>query len=164
MTIISLYRGSEEIIAELEVNQETGEIGTDVPIESLALRNPIGIAAFILNCESTADMLQAHINLIAEKRQRILNSAGRAHDALQSAMSITGTKSIASTDGTFKATLYKERDVSVEVFDERQIPQDYMKEIPATYRPDKRLIKKALDDGFDVVGAKIVKKDRLKIG
>ena len=164
MTIISLYRGSEEIIAELEVNQETGEIGTDVPIESLALRNPIGIAAFVLNCGSTVDMLDKHIAIITDKRNRIANSAQRAKDALQSAMTVTGTKSIASTDGTFKATLYKERDASIEVFDENQIPADYMKEIPATYRPDKQLIKKAINDGFDVAGAKIVKKDRLTIG
>lgn len=31
------------------------------------------------------------------------------------------------------------------------------------YAPDKKLIKKALDDGFDVPGARIVKKDRLEI-
>lgn len=52
---------------------------------------------------------------------------------------------------------------SVDVFDSLQIPQDYMREIPATSAPDKALIKKALNDGYDVPGARIVQNTRLKI-
>jgi hypothetical protein len=52
---------------------------------------------------------------------------------------------------------------AVDVFDSLQVPADYMREIPATYAPDKALIKKALQEGFDVPGAKIVQNTRLKI-
>jgi hypothetical protein len=51
----------------------------------------------------------------------------------------------------------------VDIFDEKQLPQDYLREIPAKYEPDKKLIKKAMDDGFEVPGARIVAKDRLEI-
>jgi hypothetical protein len=50
---------------------------------------------------------------------------------------------------------------AVEVFDSLQIPADYMREVPATSEPDKMLIKKAIQDGFDVPGAKLKHGKRL---
>ncbi len=43
------------------------------------------------------------------------------------------------------------------------MPADYLREVPAKYEPDKALIKKAIKDGFDVAGAKLVKRDRLTV-
>lgn len=78
-------------------------------------------------------------------------------------MAATGILSIKSDDGTFSAKLERERDASVEVFDEKQLPADYLREVPAKYEPDKKLIAKAFADGFDVPGARIVKRDRLTL-
>ena len=50
---------------------------------------------------------------------------------------------------------------AVEVFDSLQIPADYMREVPATFTVDKVLIKKAIQDGFDVPGAKLTHGKRL---
>jgi len=50
---------------------------------------------------------------------------------------------------------------AVEIFDNLQIPADYMREVPATFTPDKALIKKAISDGFEVPGAKLVQTQRL---
>ena len=50
---------------------------------------------------------------------------------------------------------------AVEVFDSLQIPADYMREVPATFTIDKVLIKKAIQDGFDVPGAKLTHGKRL---
>ena len=50
---------------------------------------------------------------------------------------------------------------SVEVFDSLQVPADYMREVPATYTADKALIKKAIQDGFEVPGAKMTRSKRL---
>ena len=52
---------------------------------------------------------------------------------------------------------------AIDVFDSLQVPQDYMREIPATSAPDKALIKKALNDGYEVPGARLVQGTRLKI-
>ena len=50
------------------------------------------------------------------------------------------------------------------VFDAAQVPVNYMTDPkPPEPAPDKALIKKALKDGFDVPGARIVKRDRLEI-
>jgi hypothetical protein len=50
---------------------------------------------------------------------------------------------------------------SVDVFDSLQVPADYLREIPATSAPDKALIKKAILDGYEVPGAKLVHGKRL---
>jgi hypothetical protein len=52
---------------------------------------------------------------------------------------------------------------SVDVFDQLQIPQDYLREIPAKFEIDKALIKKAIGDGFEVPGARLVHGQRLAI-
>lgn len=53
---------------------------------------------------------------------------------------------------------------SVDVFDERQIPADYMTDPkPPEPKPNKTLIKKAIQDGFDVPGAKLVNGVSLRI-
>ena len=49
----------------------------------------------------------------------------------------------------------------MEVFDSLQVPADYMREVPATYTADKALIKKAIQDGFEVPGAKMTRSKRL---
>ena len=74
------------------------------------------------------------------------------------------TTRIESNDKTFKAVLHVNRDESVEIFDENKIPEQFMREIPAKYSPDKVAIKKAIKDGVDVEGCKISYKDRLTIG
>lgn len=51
----------------------------------------------------------------------------------------------------------------VDVFDQLQIPQDYMREVPAKFEIDKALIKKAIGDGFEVPGARLVQDQRLAI-
>jgi hypothetical protein len=53
---------------------------------------------------------------------------------------------------------------SVDVFDERQIPAEYMTDPkPPEPKPNKTLIKKAIQDGFDVPGAKIQQGFRLAV-
>lgn len=46
---------------------------------------------------------------------------------------------------------------SVDVFDLSSIPDDLVTVIPAEFKPDKSLIKKAIKDGREVPGARIVK-------
>jgi len=54
--------------------------------------------------------------------------------------------------------------VSVDVFDERQIPAGYMTDPkPPEPKPNKTLIKKAIQDGSDVPGEKLVQGVSLRI-
>ena len=160
---VTLYRGAEEFSAELSIDSETGEIGGDYPLDVLVKRNPIGTCAWILNTTANADMIDQHIKTMQAKLHAINANIARAKHSLKEVMQATGTLAIASKDGTFKATLSPGRDESVDVFEPALLPADYMREIPARTEPDKALIKKALKDGFDVQGARIVSKDRLTI-
>ena len=60
----------------------------------------------------------------------------------------------------FKLTI-QDNPPAVDVFDSLQVPPDYWREIPATSAPDKALIKKAIQDGFEVPGAKLTHGKRL---
>ena len=160
---ITLYRGTQEFTAELDVDQETGEIAATCPLDVLVQRNPIGTAAFVLNTMASAEMIDAHIKLMQAKKKALTNNAERAKQALLEVMQATGVLSIKSDDGTFKAVLSKGANKSVEVFDENQIPADYMREVPATYAPDKALMTKAIKDGYQIPGARLVENDRLTI-
>ena len=160
---VTLFRGTEQFQAELSVDEETGEIAADYPLEVLVRRNPVGTVAFVLNSKATADMIDAHIKKMQAKKTAILNNADRAKESLKQVMAATGVLSIKSDDGTFSAVLSPGRDKSVEVFDVAQVPQDYQREIPAKYEPDKTLIRKAIDDGYEVPGARLVARDRLTL-
>lgn len=160
---IELYKGSHAFTAELTVDQETGEILSE-NLELIVQRNPIGTCAFILNTNAAVDMIDAHIKAMAHKSKVLKNNAERAKESLKYAMQQTSVTKIESDDKTFKAVLSIGRDKSVEIFDDSQIPDNYMREIPVSYIPDKKLIKQAIDDGFEVSGARIVSNDRLTIG
>jgi hypothetical protein len=163
MSEIVLYKGAEAILAEIEVDPDTGEIGTGVPLDVLVSKNPVGCVAYVLNEQSKAKLIKARIDELKRMQAAAESNAERVKDKLKEAMQLTGVTSIESADKTFSAKLYRGRDKSIEIFDEDQIPDDYLREIPARYEPDKRLIQSAIDDGYEVPGAREVRKDRLAI-
>lgn len=160
---LTIYRGAEEIIAEIQVDEETGEIGTDYPVDVLVKRNPIGCAAYVLHNELQASVIKSRIVELQKLQKSAEKRAERVKQSLAEVMKLTGVTSIQSNDGTISAKLAINRDKSVDVFDEKQLPDDYMREIPAKKEPDKPLIKRALEDGRYVPGARVVIKDRLTI-
>ena len=160
---IILHRGAQEIIAELEVDQETGEISAAFPLEILVQRNPIACGGYILHTQAQMKMVKAYIDGMQAKYKAAESRVERIKSSLKEVMQATGVTQLESPDATFKIKLHKERDKSVDVFDADQLPADYLREIPATFAPDKKLIEQAIKDGFEVPGARIVAKDRLEI-
>jgi len=159
---IELYRGARSFTAELAIDPDTGEIGGDYPLDLLVQRNPVGTAAFVLHTTAEVDMWKSRIKQLSARVKSMESNAERARNALAGIMKATGTSAIKSEDGMFKAVLYPCRDVSVDIFDEAQLPPDYTAE-KISYTPDKKLIRKALEDGYDVPGARLLHKDRLQI-
>lgn len=160
---LTLYRGAEEIITEVILNEETGEIGTDFPLEVLVKRNPVGCAAYVLHNELQASVIKSRIAELQKMAKAAESRAERVKQSLADVMALTGVSSIESPDYTFKVKLYKERDKSVDVFDEKQLPANYLREIPASYAPDKKRLLKDIENGNEIPGARIVKADRLEI-
>lgn len=160
---IELYQGERAFTAELTVDPETGEVMGGEYLELLVKRNPVGTVAYVLNQKAQKQMIDERIKQLQALSKSLENNTDRVKESLKQLMQYTGVNRIESDDKTFKAVLYKDRDKSIEVFDEKQLPADYLREIPARYEPDKTLIKKAITDGFEVPGAKIVAKDRLEL-
>lgn len=164
MNNITLYSASAELRDLLEqVDPETGELPEGLEqVRELVAGKSRAVAAFILENEAQADMVEAHAKALLQRVKTARKRSEWLREYLRSHMAGCGVLSIKSDDGTFSVKLERERDESVEVFDDKQLPRDYLRET-VKVEPDKTLIKKAMKDGFDVPGAKLVRKDRLTI-
>ena len=166
MTTLTLYQISESLTSLLDsgIDQETGEISEELANHlGLFEDKGRGVVAYILNKEATAEAIGEAIRKLSKRQDAYNKSAQKLREYLLFNMQKTGTKEISAEDGTFCAKLYLERDESIEIFDEKQIPISCMVIPEAKPRPDKAAIKKLIKSGTEIPGAKLVKKDRLTI-
>lgn len=165
MSNLSLYQAADDVVALLDsFDPETGEYPEGFETALAAFHGKgASVVAYILNRDLEIDAIDGVIKKLSLRKKAIQSRQDRLRTYLQDQMKRSGTTEISANDGTFKARLLIERDASVEIYEEGMVPQDYLREIPATYAPDKTLIKKAIADGFEVPGARILKKDRLEI-
>ena len=161
---ITLHQATEAVRDLLDqIDPETGELpeGFD-DARAIVAHKAVAVAAYILETGRSIDAAKEYAKELAarikteERREEWLKRYLREH------MQAAGISEIKGDRGIFKATLATGRDESVEVFDEMQLPQLYLRET-IKVEPDKTLIKQALKDGHDVPGARIVKRDRLTI-
>lgn len=165
MNNITLHQATETVRELLDqIDPETGELPEGYEnARAMVTHKAVAVTAYILEADRHIESVKAYIKDMtarvkaAEKRQDWLRRYLSEH------MATAGISEIKDERGVFSASLATGRDESVEVFDEAQLPQDYLREIPAKYEPDKTLIKKAIKDGFEVPGARLFKKDRLTI-
>ena len=170
---ITLYQAALDVQHKIAlcVDEETGEIDVDKlhAIEATFLNKGVAVTAVIKTYRNQIDGLifqQENIdNQYSAAIQRLIKQEARLHDYLRDAMKATGTLSIKSADGLLEATLYVDRDESVELDDGAQFAESLLNpQRPAPPRtPSKDLIKKAILAGEAVNGARIVRKDRLTI-
>lgn len=165
MTTLTLYEVAHEHRAMVEALMSTQDdaaaIADTIEAESYPLEiKAQSVAYAIRNMEATAEAIKAAEAQMAERRKAIENRAKRIKEYLQSCMEIAGMSKIECAH--FALTI-KNNPASVEVLDEKQIPQDYMREVPASFVIDKTLIKRAISDGFEVPGAKLTQGKRLEI-
>lgn len=162
---VTLYQAAEGVRALLDqIDVETGELPEGFEqARAIVATKAQAVAAFILENEAQAKMVEDHAKALLDRVKTARRRSEWLKQYLHSHMSACGVLSIKADDGTFSAVLSPGRDKSVEIFDAAQLPQDYMREIPAKWEPDKALIRKALDDNFTVPGAKLIAKDRLTL-
>ena len=162
---VTLYSAAETVRHLLEqIDAETGELPDGFEqARAIVATKAQAVAAFILSNSAEADMVEQHAKSLLDRVRTARKRSEWLKQYLHSHMDACGILSIKADDGTFSVKLEKDRDESIDVFDSAQLPADYLREIPAKLEPDKALIKKALKDGFDVPGARIVRKDRLTL-
>ena len=162
---ITLYQAAADVRELLEqIDTDTGEMPEGFEqARALVATKAQACAAFVLENDAQADMVEQHAKSLLDRVRTARKRSQWLRQYLSSHMAAAGVMSIKSDDGTFSAKLEIGRDESVDVWDVAQIPADYMREITAKTEPDKTLIKKAIKDGFEVPGAKLIAKDRLTI-
>lgn len=163
---ISLYKAANDVRELLDqIDPKTGELPEGFePAREIVARKTCAVAAYILGEDKQADMIEAHgkMFLDAAKKQRARND--RLREYIKAQMITSSVLEIKSDDGDFRVRLLPDRDEACEIFDADQVPAAYMTDPkPPAPTPDKTLIKRAIKDGFEVPGARIVKRARLEI-
>lgn len=132
-------------------------------LESIAMpfeQKAVSVSAFVRNLEATAEQIKAAETDMAKRRKAIENRASHIREYLLAQMQRTGISKIESP--MFRISI-RNNPESVVIDNEAQIPADYLREIPATYSPDKMLIKQALQEGYEVPGVHMSRSQRVEI-
>lgn len=162
---ITLHQATEQVRELLDqIDPETGELPEGyADARSIVVSKAVAVTAYIIESDRNIESVEAYVKEMQAKVKAAKKRQEWLRKYLQDHMARAGISEIKDERGLFKATLAVGRDEAVEVFDEAQLPDDYLREIPAKYEPNKVSIKSALQDGYDVPGARLVKRDRLTI-
>lgn len=162
---ITLHKAADDVRQLLDqIDPETGELPEGFEqARAIVATKATAVAAYLLESEKQADAAEEYVKELSARVKSARKRSDWLRGYLQSHMAACGMTEIRDERGIFKATLAVGRDEAVEIFDERQIPPDYCVEVPATLKPDKVLMKKAMKDGYEIPGAKLVRRDRLTI-
>lgn len=162
---ITLHKASEELRELLDqIDPESGELPEGFEqARAIVATKAVAVVAYMVETSKQAEYLAAYAKEVKDRAAQAERRVEWLRSYLKTHMAACGITKISDERGLFSATLEVGRDEAIEVFDAAQLPADYMREIPAKYEPDKALIKKAVKDGFEVPGARLVKRDRLKL-
>jgi hypothetical protein len=161
---MNLYQATELARLESHIDDETGEIDIaafDAAKITLADKQR-AVVAYVRNIDSNEAMLADAIKQLQAKQKAMEAKRERLSDYLMENMKATGVSKIEAIDGTFSATLYPGRDVSVAIEDGAAFPLELCN-TPKPPEPSKTKIKSAIEAGQAIAGACIVKNDRLTI-
>jgi uncharacterized protein YeeX (DUF496 family) len=118
------------------------------------------VAAVFRNLESDAKQIKEAEQQLAERRKAIEKRAEALKQYLKTNMEHAGIQKIESP--WFVVSL-KNNPESVVIDDAEKIPEDYLRVIPASYAPDKALMKTAMQDGYEIPGAHLERGKRIEV-
>jgi uncharacterized protein YeeX (DUF496 family) len=118
------------------------------------------VAAVFRNLESDAKQIKEAEQQLADRRKAIEKRAEALKQYLKTNMEHAGIQKIESP--WFVVSL-KNNPESVVIDDAEQIPKDYLRVIPASYAPDKALMKTAMQDGYEIPGVHLERGKRIEV-
>lgn len=145
----SLYQINQDILDCIDM--ETGEIIDVEAFQSLQIAREDkieNIALYYKNLIADAEAYKAEKNAFAEREKRAANKAESLKRYLQTELQGKPFK-------TVKADISYRKSTSVNIYDEAQLPKDYLVEKITTV-PDKKAIGDKLKAGEEVAGAVLV--------
>jgi len=166
MKNLSLYQLSSTYLEALD-NLTDPEM--DLPIEAVTdtleglsgemEEKAINVAKFMRNIEATANAIKEAETAMAKRRKALENRASWMKDYLKGSMEHTGITKIECP--YFKLSIQK-NPAAVNIINEDTIP-DKFKEQVISWKVDKTAIKKAIQSGKTIPGAKLLNGTRLAI-
>jgi hypothetical protein len=154
----NLYQLNGEI-RELEKIVTSGELSpedifdTVQSIEAIFETKAIDVAKIIKNIDPTILALKNEVQRLGDRKKSLETRKEKLIDYLRENMQAGGHKEI--IDDLITIKLQKERD-NVQIDDEDKLPDEYVN-VSSSITPDKKAIKKALDEEKKVPGARLVK-------
>jgi len=156
------HRALVEKLSNLDLDEAT--FADTLEAESYPLEVKAQNCAYVIK---NHEMLENGIKKRIDEMQERLSSVKKRREALEkyvlTCMQIAKVKEISCAD--FEISI-KNNPPSVDVYEEALLSVDYMRTPepkPPVPVPDKMLIKKALQDGFEVQGARLVQSQRLNL-
>jgi outer membrane murein-binding lipoprotein Lpp len=154
------FRETADRLSDMDLDEQTLRDTLEsiaYPVEQKAVQ----VAAFVRNLEAAAEQIKQAEKQMADRRKAMENRAANVRQYLMDNMRACGFTKIEHP--MFKVAI-RQNPESVVIEDERQIPADYLRQ-PETPPPvpDKTLLKKAMQDGYEIPGAKLTRTLRLEI-
>lgn len=154
------YRQDVAKLADLDIDDQTLADSLEAVEWPLAVKAR-NIGALITDLESQADaVLQVEARIVARRKALQARSA-RLRDYLLAGMQAAGVSKIDHPEASISI---RANPPAVDVFDEAQIPVEFMRVPPQPApQPDKAAIKNAIKAGQEVPGARLVQGVSLKV-
>ena len=153
------YRALAEKLHDTDLDDKT--IEDTLESESGDLVEKLTNVGFVIrNIDAEVSAMKDAEEKIAARRKSKENRIARLKAYALANMLATGKTKIESP---YFVMGLRNNPESVVIDAESQIPADYMREIPASYSPDRILIKKAIQDGDEVPGCHLTRTQSLQI-
>lgn len=154
------FAGAAERLSDLDLDEQT-VADTLEGLQGDLDAKAVSVAHFVRNLESTAESIKVAEAHMSARRRAMENRAARIRAYLLQNMEVAGISKIECPH--FKIAL-RDNPPSVVIDAESQIPADYMRQAePPPPVADKKLIAKAIADGFEVPGCHVTRTKRVDI-
>jgi hypothetical protein len=154
------YRAITDVLMDAGVDEQT--LSDTLEAEAWPLELKAQNYGFVIrNLEATADAIKAAEAQMAARRKSMENRARALLERLKTGMEIAGVNELSCPQFQIKI---KKNPPSIDIWDEKQIPVEYLKTPePPPPTPDKTALKAAIASGLDIPGARMVQGTRLEI-
>lgn len=158
---MNLYNINSELQTLLNNITETGELTEEQAAELESLNIALedkhkGYGLFVLHLGSQEEVLDKEIKRLTEFKKAISNKKKIIKETLSNSMAKNGISKLEFTD--LKLSFRKSSET--DIYDEASLPDEYF---VVKKMPDKTKIKKAIDSGIVVDGARLIDKQNLQI-
>lgn len=153
------YRADVAKLEELDLDDATFADTLEALSGDLEAK-AVNVIMYAKNLDATAEAIKNAEAAMAARRKAIERRSDALRAYVKHNMLATGITKISCE---YFQLAIQNNQPSVDVFDAAQLPMEYMREVPATYAPDKALIGKALKDQYEVPGSRLVHSQRLVI-